>query len=90
MITSSCIIVSKTKHTLYQPTPLNVLPLKLRPWLRANLTIGFPSIRLAIKPFITHDGSMGRTVYLPTNLPKKSTIHVGKYTGLVPWILWVD
>jgi len=27
-----------------------------------------------------HYGSMGRTVYLPTNLPYISTIHVGKYT----------
>ena len=25
--------------------------------------------------------SMGRRVYLPTNLPQKSTIHVGKYTS---------
>ena len=29
--------------------------------------------------------TMGRTVHLPTNLPQKSTIHVGKYTNF-PWI----
>ena len=26
-------------------------------------------------------------LHLPTNLPEKSTIHVGKYT--VPWMVWV-
>ena len=33
--------------------------------------------------FIPHDGSMGRTVYLPTNLlvPNKSQLDVGKYTS---------
>ena len=28
----------------------------------------------------SHDGSMGRTDYVPTWKPEKSTIHVGKYT----------
>ena len=29
----------------------------------------------------------GKWYILPTNLPEKSTIHVGKYT-IFPWILW--
>ena len=33
--------------------------------------------------------SMGRTVYLPTGFQKKiNHSWIGKYTGLVPWMVW--
>lgn len=46
-----------------------------------KLTVGLPTpSRVAL-------GSMGCQAYLPTSLPYKTTIHVGKYTGTSPMVL---
>ena len=39
-------------------------------------------------PIVTHDGSMGWTVYYPLHEWLIFTANVGKYT-IVPWIRWV-
>ncbi len=80
--------------------PLNVCQLSNPPWaldsndgfFRWKKWIGLDmlhggNIVFTIMICITHDGSMGRTVYLPCIDPIKiNEIHV---CGLVPWILWV-
>ena len=66
------------------PKPRDLLSYKGRRGDVPTFKFQFEKLRKRWFSCLTHDGSMGRTVYLPSFkfiYHEKSTIHVGKYTS---------